>query len=85
MNEDSLWKQFATTGKVQDYLSYCKEERKNQGHNSTATEDKKQIQHMCDPRVVQRVSRMKSEGSNHERIGNRHGDDINSISDQRVR
>lgn len=41
MNEDSLWKQFATTGKVQDYLSYCKEERKNQGHNSTATEDKK--------------------------------------------
>ncbi len=28
MNEDSLWKQFATTGKVQDYLSYARKKEK---------------------------------------------------------
>lgn len=85
MNEESLWKQFATTGKVQDYLSYCKEERTSQGHNSTATDDKKQTQHLRDQRAVQRTSRIKSEGSNYERTGDSHGDDLNSISDQRVR
>lgn len=73
MDQKERWNQFASTGRVEDYLAYC---RSSRVENSVGDSSRMET-------AVNR-SRYENEGK-HERDRYGDGDDINGISYERVR